>query len=119
MKRRDIKNTQNLNDQKRKQLQYIACYNLLKKIPLGSVTTYAILAKALKLSTPRALGRILGANPNAPKIPCHRVIRSNGEIGGYAYGTDKKITLLQKEGIKIKNGKILNLKNNLYRFKLR
>lgn len=53
----------------------------------------------------RAVGNILNKNRN-PKIPCHRVIKADGRVGGYRYGTKKKIDLLKKEGIMIKNGKI-------------
>ncbi len=53
----------------------------------------------------RAVGNTLNKNQN-PKIPCHRVIKSNGKIGGYKGGTKKKITLLEKEGIIIKNGEV-------------
>lgn len=89
-------------------------YNLLKKVPKGKVTTYGALAKKLK-SSPRAVGQALKVNPYWPKVPCHRVINSDGSIGGFKGRTkgkaiQEKITLLKKEGVKIKNNKIL-LKN--------
>ncbi|MEK6972110.1 MAG: MGMT family protein, partial [Thermoproteota archaeon] len=49
-------------------------------------------------------------------IPCHRVVKSDGNIGGYSYGQDVKTSLLSKEGIKIKNGKVLNFEKSVYRF---
>jgi methylated-DNA-[protein]-cysteine S-methyltransferase len=57
----------------------------------------------------RAVGNILNKNRN-PKIPCHRVIRSNNEIGGYRHGINKKTSLLKKEGVVIKNRKASVLK---------
>ena len=53
----------------------------------------------------RAVGNILNRNQN-PKIPCHRVIKSDGRVGGYNYGERKKIALLKEEGIIIYYGKI-------------
>jgi len=91
------------------------CYKLLKKVPKGKVTTYKELAKALKTKAYRAVGNAMNKNPFAPKVPCHRVVKSNGEPGGFASGTKKKIQLLKKEGIEIKQGKI-NLKKYLYKF---
>ena len=81
-------------------------YNLLKKVPKGKVTTYGALAKKLK-SSPRAVGQALKVNPYAPRVPCHRVINSDGSIGGFRGKTKgkaikEKIELLRKEGIKIK-----------------
>ena len=52
-------------------------------------------------------------NPNAPIVPCHRVIKSNGEIGGYAFGVNKKIALLKAEGISVKEGKVVNYQDLL------
>ena len=79
---------------------------IVAKIPKGKVLTYKEVARrAGKPMAYRAVGNILNKNQN-PKIPCHRVIRSNGSIGGYRYGTRKKIYLLKKEGIIVKNGKI-------------
>lgn len=66
----------------------------------GKITTYSALAKKLKTS-PRAVARALARNPFPIKIPCHRVVRSDGKIGGYIFGTKRKRTLLREEGIKI------------------
>ncbi len=82
-------------------------YKIVTKIPKGEVSTYKEVAKrAGSARAYRAVGNILNKNPNLKLIPCHRVIKSNGRIGGYKYGTKKKIALLKKEGIIIKNGKI-------------
>ncbi|MCA9819345.1 MAG: MGMT family protein, partial [Nitrosarchaeum sp.] len=55
-------------------------------------------------------------NPYPVIIPCHRVIKSDGKIGGYAYGGDVKSNMLAKEGITIDNGKIVDLENMMHRF---
>jgi len=54
----------------------------------------------------RAVANALARNPFPVKIPCHRVVRSNGEVGGYRFGTKQKVKLLLREGIIIENGKI-------------
>lgn len=70
---------------------------IVKQIPKGSVLTYKDVARrAGKARAYRAVGNILNKNHN-PEIPCHRVIKSNGETGGYNRGAKKKITLLKKE----------------------
>ena len=77
-------------------------WNYLAKIPRGSVKTYSQVAKAIgKPLATRAVANAIGKNPNAPKIPCHRVIRSDGSLGGYSGkgGVKTKIFLLKKEGI--------------------
>ena len=75
-------------------------YNMLLTIPKGKVSTYGDLAKALgNPAASRHIGRILSKNPNPIKVPCHRVVMSNGKIGGYALGTQKKKELLQNEGV--------------------
>ena len=75
-------------------------YNMLLTIPKGKVSTYGDLAKALgNPAASRHIGRILNKNHNPIKVPCHRVVMSNGNIGGYAFGTQKKKELLQKEGV--------------------
>jgi methylated-DNA-[protein]-cysteine S-methyltransferase len=92
------------------------CYFVLRKVPKGKVTTYKEIAKALRSKAYRAVGNAMNKNPYSPKVPCHRVVQSNGSIGGFASGTKKKIEMLKKEGIEIKNGKI-DLKKYLYKFK--
>lgn len=82
------------------------CYALLQKVPKGKVTTYKALGEALGTRAYRAVGNAMNKNPYAPKVPCHRVVKSNGEIGGFASGQDAKIKLLEKEGVRIDNGKI-------------
>src|ERR687887_2871359 len=82
-------------------------YDLLLKIPAGKVSTYGDLAKALgNPSASREVGRILGRNPNPIAVPCHRVVMSDGKLGGYANGSDKKRQLLEEEGISF-SGKII------------
>ncbi len=79
-------------------------YILLSKIPPGKVSTYGDIAKALgHPKAARAIGRIIANNPNPISIPCHRVVKSNGEIGGFAYGEQRKREILEKEGIKFQN----------------
>jgi len=92
-------------------------YKLTSLIPRGRVSTYLAIARALNNpKAARAVGNALNKNPYAPKVPCHRVIRSNGEVGGFANGTNKKIAILKKEGIIINKGRI-DLNKYLYEFK--
>ena len=91
-------------------------YELLKEIPQGQVTNYKELAKKLKTKGYRAVGQIVGANPDAPKVPCHRVVRSDGGLGGYAFGLKKKIEILALEGIKVVDGKVVDFTKKLYKF---
>jgi len=73
-------------------------YEVVRKIPRGKVLTYAEVAKrAGNTKAARAVGNILNKNFD-PKIPCHRVIRSDGRLGGYNRGAKKKKELLKKEG---------------------
>jgi len=94
-------------------------YSLCRKVPKGRVTTYGRIAKAVGKTglLSRAVGSALNKNPFAPEVPCHRVVKSDGSIGGFASGSEKKIDLLRKEGICIKNNKIIDFKKRLYRFK--
>ncbi len=74
----------------------------LRKIPRGKVKTYKQVAKAIgKPLAVRSVANAIGKNPYAPKIPCHRVIRSDGSLGGYSGkgGVKTKRLLLKKEGI--------------------
>ena len=91
-------------------------YKKLLEVPPGMVTTYGELARTVGLKNgQRVIGRIMNKNTYPVIIPCHRVIKSNGKIGGYAWGEKIKTNMLSKEGIKIKNGKIVDLKM-IYRF---
>tara|TARA_A200000113_G_scaffold219513_1_gene228383 strand:+ start:1120 stop:1395 length:276 start_codon:yes stop_codon:yes gene_type:complete len=77
-------------------------WNYLKKIPRGKVKTYSEVAKSIgKPLAVRAVANAIGKNPQAPQIPCHRVIRSDGSLGGYSGkgGIKTKRLLLKKEGI--------------------
>ena len=77
-------------------------WEYLKKIPRGSVKTYSQVAKSIgKPLSVRAVANAIGKNPYAPRIPCHRVIRSDGSLGGYSGkgGIKTKKLLLKKEGI--------------------
>lgn len=81
-------------------------YSIVKKIPRGQVLSYQEVANRLdKPGAARAVGNVLNHNFDK-KVPCHRVIRSDGSVGGYRSGTKKKIEILINEGLKIKNGKI-------------
>ena len=76
----------------------------LKTIPKGSVKTYKEVAIALKKpKSVRAVANACGKNPYAPKIPCHRVIRSDGGLGGYSGrgGVKTKLRLLRSEKVEI------------------
>ena len=80
-------------------------WNYLKKIPKGKVKTYTDVAKAIgKPLAVRAVANAIGKNPYSPKIPCHRVIRSDGSLGGYSGkgGILQKRRLLRYEKVYIK-----------------
>lgn len=84
-------------------------YKLVSKIPKGRVSTYGSVARALKSkAASRAVGQILKANPTPIVVPCHRVVKADGSVGGYggALGSNKKIRLLRSEGLIIRQGKI-------------
>lgn len=75
-------------------------WGALRRIPAGTTTTYGKLAKGLGFDDPRAaidIGAANGANPIAIVVPCHRVIASNGELKGYAWGLHRKRWLLEHE----------------------
>ena len=77
-------------------------WGFLKKIPKGTVKTYSEVAKGIgKPLAVRAVASAIGKNPYSPQIPCHRVIRSDGSLGGYSGkgGIKTKKFLLKKEGI--------------------
>ena len=80
----------------------LTIWNYLRQIPKGTVKTYSQIANAIgKPQAVRAVANAIGKNPHPPKIPCHRVIRSDGSLGGYSGkgGIKTKKMLLKKEGI--------------------
>lgn len=95
---------------------YQRCYALLEQIPKGKVTTYAEIARALNSKAYRAVGSAMANNEQLITRPCHRVIRSDGTIGQYAQGTDKKIELLLQEGIDVVNAQVNDLNKFMYYF---
>ena len=86
--------------------------DLCAKVPKGKVTTYGAIAKKLKTS-PRAVGGALKRNEHPIVIPCHRVVKSDGSLGGYTSEKYRKDVLVRKEGLKIKEGKIQNFEKVL------
>lgn len=92
-------------------------WDMCKKIPKGKVSTYSAIAKAIgNKNAVRAVGNALNKNPYSPKVPCHRVVKANGEIGGFARGKKEKIRILEKEGIKIRKNKIVEFEKVVLRF---
>jgi methylated-DNA-[protein]-cysteine S-methyltransferase len=74
----------------------------LDEVPWGMTTTYGAIAKKLG-SSPRAGGNALGRNPVLIFVPCHRVLRLDGTLGGFAGGADRKKGLLEREGQMLDN----------------
>ncbi len=91
-------------------------WELLKQIPEGKVTTYGEIARKLDTKAYRAVGNACNKNPYPPIAACHRVVNSNGKLGGFASGKNKKTKMLKKEGVEVKNGKIMNFEKVLYKF---
>lgn len=89
------------------------CYLLLKQIPKGKVTTYKALADALGTKAYRHIGQIMKNNPRLDLWPCYKVVCSDGKIGGYTLGQNKKIELLENDGLLISHGKIKDLKTSI------
>ena len=91
-------------------------YKLCKKVPKGKVTTYKEIGDKIGIKGYRAVGMALNKNPFAPKVPCHRVVGSDGNLVGFASGLKKKAEMLRKEGINVKNNKIADFGKVLFKF---
>lgn len=96
-------------------------YKLLKKVPKGRVTTYKALADTLHTKGYRAIGQFMRTNPYAPTVPCHRVVASDGTIGGFmghksGKEIERKIRMLRAEGIKITGKRIADFQHILFTF---
>jgi methylated-DNA-[protein]-cysteine S-methyltransferase len=92
------------------------CYELLKQIPKGKVVSYADIAHALDTKAYQAVGNAMAANPNPIIVPCHRVVKSTGEVGNFGLGIEKKIALLRSEGIKIENNRVVDFSAVRFKF---
>ncbi len=98
----------NLTDFQKKVLE------LTKKIPKGKVATYKLIAQVLgNVNLSRAVGNALNKNPFPIIIPCHRVIKSNGFVGGFARGIEEKVKLLKEENIRVNRNYFIDLKKYL------
>jgi len=96
-------------------------WNLMETIPRGKVTTYRFIAKKLKTKAYRAVGNACRRNPCAPIVPCHRVVRSDGAVGGFRGKTtgkavEEKILMLRSENVQVKNGKVVDFEKILFKF---
>ena len=80
-------------------------FELCKLIPKGKVSTYRQIALNLNCKAYQAVGNALNKN-RSKDVPCHRVIRSDLIVGGFASGIEEKIKLLKSEGVKIVDGKV-------------
>lgn len=81
-------------------------YAMAQRIPRGKVATYSVVARAVgKPRSVRAVGNALNHNP-FKTVPCHRVIRADGSIGGFACGSKVKLKLLAREGIGVRGNTI-------------
>ena len=77
-------------------------YRIVQSIPCGQVATYAYVAeKAGMRHAARYVGNVLNKNRN-PEVPCHRVVRAGGSIGGFRSGSRATIRLLRSEGVHIR-----------------
>ena len=95
----------------------VKVFDLVKQIPYGKITTYGDLGRKLgNFRLARFIGNTLNKNNQLIKIPCHRVVRNDQNVGNYRLGLAKKIELLQNEGILIKRDKVVNFSSYLYQF---
>lgn len=90
--------------------------HLLLKVPRGKVTTYREIAHAMNMRGYRFVGQLLNKNPHPEKVPCYKVVRSSGEIGGFALGQAEKIRRLKADGIDIKEGRVVDFAQKLHVF---
>ncbi len=84
-------------------------YELTSEVPRGKVTTYGEIARRMgKPKASRAVGGALRANPTPIVVPCHRVVKQDGELGGYGgpHGSGRKAKLLREEGVAVRGGKV-------------
>jgi deoxyribonuclease V len=91
---------------------YMECSRISSQIPEGMVSTYGVIAKSLGDDrAKRAVGVMMNTYKSRTPMPCHRVVYHDGTLGGFAYGPKEKIKRLATEGVKVKNGEIVNFEN--------
>ena len=96
-------------------------YEQLKKVPKGRVTTYKALANSVGSKAYQAIGTAMKNNPYAPDVPCHRVVSTDGSIGGFkgkktGETIQEKVEMLRKEGIEVETGRVKNFTKVLFTF---
>ena len=96
-------------------------WKLMERIPRGNITTYGQIARKLNTKAYRAVGNACRKNPYAPRVPCHRVVRSDGTIGGFGGKTsgktvEEKTLLLREENVEVRNGRVVDFEKVLFRF---
>lgn len=91
-------------------------YDLVAQVPEGKVTTYGAVARALgDVVASRFVGLAMSRNDDIVRVPCRRVVQSDGSLGGYTGGgPSKKARLLRQEGIRISGGKVVDLDRVLF-----
>jgi len=95
-------------------------YEIVMRIPKGKVSSYGAVARAVGVpGAARAIGSIMRANPNPPTIPCHRVVYSDGRIGGFGGRSHipEKARLLRSEGIRVVNDRIVDFSRTFHDFR--
>ena len=93
-------------------------YQATGKIPRGRVSTYFEIAQVIgRPKAARAVGNALNVNPFAPQVPCHRVVKSDGSLGGFFSGQNKKVKLLKSEGVICRLGKIVDFDSKFFKLK--
>lgn len=96
-------------------------YEKLREVPRGRVTTYKFLAQALGTRAYRAVGQVLRRNPYAPEVPCHRVVASDGSMGGFHGETtgseiERKKKLLAEEGVRVVDGRVQDFSDKVWQW---
>jgi methylated-DNA-[protein]-cysteine S-methyltransferase len=92
------------------------CYELLRRVSKGRVTTYGEITRGLGCSAFRAVGNAMNKNPYAPEVACHRVVANEGKIGGFTSGCEHKIELLKIEGVEVIDGRVVDFEKKFFRF---
>jgi O-6-methylguanine DNA methyltransferase len=89
----------------------MSVYEVVGRIPRGRVSTYGEVARRAGRGTARSVGSALARNPFAPEVPCHRVVRGDGSLGGFNGATEgeeleRKTRMLREEGVEVTGGRI-------------